>query len=133
MASRQLSTSVRCLAGPGNAKEHKNAAEHRKTQTEKPVGPHLTNMTSTITNNMPSAGDKNIPPEFLGSVGGGFRPTDTNPENTETMTGGTQSGADLEVGELEGGSFRIEPLRREGEDANTMRARLLCMFLIQLK
>jgi len=33
-------------------------------------------------------------------------------------------GADLGVGEIEGGSFRVEPLRREGEDPKTMRARL---------
>jgi hypothetical protein len=30
------------------------------------------------------------------------------------------------VGEMEGAKFKIEPLRRTGEDANTMRARLLC-------
>ncbi|KIV99546.1 uncharacterized protein PV09_08846 [Verruconis gallopava] len=33
--------------------------------------------------------------------------------------------AELEVGEIEGGKFKIEPLRRTGEDMNTMRARLL--------
>ncbi|KXX81795.1 Succinate dehydrogenase assembly factor 2, mitochondrial [Madurella mycetomatis] len=32
---------------------------------------------------------------------------------------------DLEVGELQGAKFRIEPLRRVGEDPATMRARLL--------
>ncbi|KAF3062701.1 Succinate dehydrogenase assembly factor 2 [Trichoderma lentiforme] len=32
---------------------------------------------------------------------------------------------ELGVGELQGASFRIEPLRRVGEDASTMRARLL--------
>ncbi|KAF3345259.1 hypothetical protein VdG2_06510 [Verticillium dahliae VDG2] len=32
---------------------------------------------------------------------------------------------DLEVGELQGAKFKIEPLRRTGEDATTMRARLL--------
>lgn len=37
--------------------------------------------------------------------------------------------AELGVGEIEGGSFRVEPLRRTGEDANTMRARLLCPLL----
>jgi hypothetical protein len=35
---------------------------------------------------------------------------------------------DLEVGELQGAQFKIEPLRREGEDLATMRARLLCAF-----
>ncbi|KAH8911958.1 DUF339-domain-containing protein [Coniochaeta sp. PMI_546] len=34
-------------------------------------------------------------------------------------------GKPLEVGELEGASFKIEPLRRVGEDPPTMRARLL--------
>jgi len=38
--------------------------------------------------------------------------------------------AELGVGEIEGGSFRVEPLRRSGEDANTMRARLLCPLLV---
>lgn len=33
---------------------------------------------------------------------------------------------ELQVGELEGGSFKIEPLLRTGEDAATMRQRLLC-------
>ncbi|KAL8422134.1 hypothetical protein RB596_002752 [Gaeumannomyces avenae] len=32
---------------------------------------------------------------------------------------------ELGVGELQGASFRVEPLRRVGEDAKTMRARLL--------
>jgi hypothetical protein len=35
---------------------------------------------------------------------------------------------DLEVGELQGAKFKIEPLRRTGEDAATTRARLLCEF-----
>lgn len=34
--------------------------------------------------------------------------------------------AELEVGELQGASFKIEPLRRTGEDPDTMRARLTC-------
>lgn len=33
---------------------------------------------------------------------------------------------DLEVGELQGATFKIEPLRRVGEDPATTRARLLC-------
>ncbi|KAM7204305.1 Flavinator of succinate dehydrogenase domain containing protein [Rhypophila sp. PSN 637] len=39
--------------------------------------------------------------------------------------GGKPLGRDLEVGELEGAKFRVEPLRRTGEDPATMRARLL--------
>lgn len=37
---------------------------------------------------------------------------------------------EMGVGELEGASFKIEPLRRTGEDADTMRARLTCMFTL---
>ncbi len=37
--------------------------------------------------------------------------------------------SELQLGELPGGTFRIEPLRRVGEDIVTTRARLLCMFL----
>lgn len=43
------------------------------------------------------------------------------------------SNRDLEVGELQGASFKIEPLRRVGEDAATMRARLLCTFSLLRK
>ena len=62
-----------------------------------------------------------------------FVPKDSVPENTERMTGGTQKrepdggpNAEMGVGEMEGAKFKVEPLRRTGEDANTMRARLLC-------
>ena len=65
-----------------------------------------------------------------------YIPKDSKPENTKRMTGNTQKPApdqgpntELNVGEIEGGSFRVEPLRRTGEDANTMRARLLCKFI----
>lgn len=37
--------------------------------------------------------------------------------------------SELGVGELQGAKFRIEPLRRVGEDDATKRARLVCMFL----
>ncbi|RKF64150.1 Succinate dehydrogenase assembly factor 2, mitochondrial [Erysiphe neolycopersici] len=35
------------------------------------------------------------------------------------------TGLELDVGEIRGAKFKVEPLRRVGEDANTMRARLL--------
>lgn len=126
------------MAGLGNAQEHQGNAEHRKIQTEKPLSPHMTNTTSTIVNDMPSAGARIVPPEFITSVDPDFIPKDSVPENTERMTGGTQKGApetgpnaaieaeEMGVGEMEGGKFKIEPLRRTGEDANTTRARLLC-------
>lgn len=115
------------------ARPNDTVEEYRKHQMEKPLNPHLTNTTSTIANEMPSIGKDNTPPELITKTDPNFVAKDSVPENTERMTGGTQSGkpesgvnADLEVGELEGGSFRVEPLRRTGEDTNTTRARLLC-------
>lgn len=104
----------------------------------KPLNPHLTNTTSTIANEMPSIGKDAAPPELITSVDPDFTPKDSVPENTQRMTGSTQDGApkqngannDLQVGEIEGGSFRVEPLRRTGEDPNTMRARLLCQSFL---
>lgn len=85
---------------------------------------------------MPSIGADKAPPELITSVDPDFVPKDSVPENTERMTGDTQKGStedgpnkELDVGEMEGGQFRVEPLRRTGEDGNTMRARLLCPFL----
>ena len=82
---------------------------------------------------MPTVGKDAVPPEFISSVDKNFVPKDSSPENTERMTGGTQKSAssegvyaDFDVGEIEGGSFRVEPLRRTGEDIQTMRSRLTC-------
>ncbi len=136
--SRPLTTTARRMAGPGNAQGHEGTEEHRKIQSEKPLNPHMTNTNSTIVNEMPSVGARKVPPDFITSIDPGFIPKDSVPENTERMTGGTQKGApdigsnadlegnDMGVGEMEGGQFKIEPLRRSGEDANTIRARLLC-------
>lgn len=116
-----------------NKRGNDTAEEYRRIMKEKPLNPHMTNTNSTIANEMPSIGKDNAPPELLSSVDPNFTPQDANPSNTEKMTGGTQSGApssdsnaELGVGEIEGGTFRVEPLRRTGEDPNTMRARLLC-------
>ncbi|GAB7351549.1 hypothetical protein MBLNU459_g2180t1 [Dothideomycetes sp. NU459] len=113
-------------------RENDTAEAHRKIQMEKPLNPHMTNTNSTIANEMPSIGKDSVPPEMITSIDPEFTPKDSVPENTERMTGGTQQGkpesgvnSDLDVGEIEGGSFRVEPLRRTGEDANTTRARLL--------
>jgi hypothetical protein len=118
-----------------NKRANDTAQEYRKFQTSKPLQPHMTNTTSTIANEMPDLGADSPPPELITNVDPDFVPTDSKPENTEKMTGGTQKGkakkganTDLKVGEIEGGAFRVEPLRRSGEDANTMRARLLCKW-----
>lgn len=130
--NRLVSTSVPKFA---NEREHENAPSWREVQKSKPTGPHLTNTTSTIANEMPSVGADKAPPELISSVDPNFIPRDSIPENTERMTGGTQETppseaviSELEVGEIEGAKFKVEPLRRTGEDGNTMRARLLCPF-----
>lgn len=119
-----------------NERGNDTTEEWRKKQQEKPLNPHMTNTNSTIANQMPSIGKSAAPPEMLSSVDPDFVPKDAKPENTERMTGGTQKGApedgvnaELGVGEIEGGQFKIEPIRRVGEDANTMRARLICPSL----
>jgi hypothetical protein len=130
---RPFSTTSRRIVSQGNAKEHEGTAEHRKIQSDKPLNPHMTNTNSTIANEMPSVGAQKAPPELISSIDPNFVPEDSVPENTERMTGGMQKGgsdagpnAEMGVGEMEGAKFKVEPLRRTGEDANTMRARLLC-------
>lgn len=95
----------------------------------------MTSTTSTIANEIPRVGVDKAPPELITSVDPDFVPKDSVPENTEKMTGGTQKGdpesgpnSEMGVGEMEGATFKIEPMRRTGEDGNTMRARLLCVF-----
>jgi hypothetical protein len=121
-----------------NKRTNDTSETYRKYQKERSLNPHMTNTTSTIANEMPSVGNDAAPPELITSAEGGFTPKDSVPENTERMTGGTQgsksdnvSGANSElgVGEMEGAKFKVEPIRRTGEDPNTMRARLLCPFL----
>jgi hypothetical protein len=99
----------------------------------------MTNTASTFHEDMPSVGADKPPPEFLSSTDPNYLPKDKKPENTEKMTGGEQPGnpdkvspSELAVGEMEGASFKVEPLRRTGEDTTTMRARLLCpSFLLR--
>jgi hypothetical protein len=94
--------------------------EHRKFQNERPLNQHINSTTSTNTNKMPNVGSDKPPPEMLSSVDPNF-----DAKNASKATGDK----DLNVGEIEGGKFRVEPLRRTGEDASTMRARLLCSFI----
>ncbi|KAL9125531.1 MAG: hypothetical protein Q9217_005270 [Psora testacea] len=130
-AAKRLFTTTyrRTLAAPHS---NEGASEWRQIQKSKSSGPHMTNTNSTIANEMPSVGVDKPPPELTSSVDPDFTPKDSVPENTERMTAGTQKGspeaganAELDVGEMEGAKFKVEPLRRTGEDGNTMRARLL--------
>ena len=67
---------------------------------------------------------------MINSVDPKYRPADPYPGRIEHFTGGRQeSGAqkpELGVGEMEGITFKVEPLKRKGEDVTTQRARLLC-------
>lgn len=132
--ARSLSTTYPRFAD-SKPQQHANSADHRDAQTSKPENPHMTNTTSTISNEMPSVGADKAPPELISSVDPDFVPKDAVPENTERMTGQTQKGqpdsgsnAELGVGEMEGAKFKVEPLRRTGEDPATMKSRLLCPY-----
>jgi len=133
-ASRRCisSTSSRLADAIGPQRYHSNVEEYRKYQIERADNPHMTNTASTIHNDMPSVGEDLPPPEMLSAVDPNYVPKDKHPENTEKMTGGTQPGdpnkvsqSEYAVGEMEGISFKVEPLRRTGEDLPTTRARLL--------
>lgn len=131
-STRPFSASTRVFGI--NERAQDTAEQWRKHQTEKPLNPHTTNTTSTLANEMPSVGKDSPPPEMITSVDGKYVPKDSVPENTERMTGGSQKPApdsgpnkELDVGEMEGASFKVEPKRRFGEDMNTLRARLLCL------
>lgn len=113
-----------------NGRTPSNAAEHRETQKKRPLNQHVPNTTSTQTDDFPKVGASTSPPEFLSSVDPNYKPADSYPGRIEHLTGGRQPPGpqkpDLEVGEMEGITFKVEPLKRKGEDATTMRARLLC-------
>jgi hypothetical protein len=101
--------------------------------------PLVANTNSTIANEMPKVGTKNPPPDLISSVDPGYAPKHSIPENIERMTGDTRKTAteggtnkEIGVGELEGAKSKVEPLRRTGEDENTMRARLVCTSLLRI-
>lgn len=116
-------------------RQHENAPSWQETQKKKSLGPQWTHSTSTIANEIPSVGADKAPPELITSVDPDFVLADPVSENTKQSTNGAPKDAgtgtnnsELGVGEMEGGKFKIEPLRRTGEDGNTLRARLLCPF-----
>ncbi|OIW31486.1 DUF339-domain-containing protein [Coniochaeta ligniaria NRRL 30616] len=59
------------------------------------------------------------------SLSGYTFPRSSSSSNSPSSSSPSNPGRPLEVGELEGASFKIEPLRRTGEDITTTRARLL--------
>jgi hypothetical protein len=73
-------------------------------------------------------------PDPVSAANANFKPTDPVQDNRKKMTTRTKrSGVrnvELGVGEIEGITFKVEPLRRQGEDIVTMRARLLCLSFL---
>lgn len=115
-----------------NERGHSTAPSHGKAQKSKPLNPRLANTTSTSTNDFPKAAAKVESPELVTAANQEYQRRDAVPGNMENMTGGavkTRDGRkpELGVGEMDGITFRVEPLKRDGEDIMTMRARLLCM------
>ena len=106
------------------------APEHRDIQTSKPPNQFVPNTTSTMTDDYPKVGKSTAPPEMLNSVDPNYRPADPYAGKVEHYTGGGQQRGpqkpELGVGEMEGITFKVEPLKRRGEDPATKRARLLC-------
>jgi hypothetical protein len=113
--ARRLSFSARRLS------EYENVPQHRKRQTETPLKPLVANAGSTNTSNKPRVSSGRDASEMMSSVDTNFNPV-THKSGELKSTGMSE----LDVGEIEGGSFRVEPVRRTGEDLRTMRARLLC-------
>lgn len=71
------------------------------------------------------------PPDFPSIVNPNHKRAGPYTGKLEHLTGGRETAGaqkpELEVGEMEGITFKVEPLKRQGEDTSTMRARLLCM------
>ncbi|OJD19667.1 hypothetical protein AJ78_00399 [Emergomyces pasteurianus Ep9510] len=128
-AARSVSSTA-FRASDLNERGRSTAPSHRESQKSKPLNPHLTNTTSTSTNDFPKVGVRAAPPDLVTAAKPDYQPRDAVPGNMEHMTGGTvklDTGRkpELGVGEMEGITFKVEPLKREGEDVTTMRARLL--------
>ncbi|KAJ5086785.1 TPR repeat protein [Penicillium alfredii] len=127
--SRPFSSTTLRLNKSASDHASSTAPEHRQNQAGKPPNQFVTNSTSTMTKDYPNVGEKPSPPEMLNSVDPNYRPADPYPGKVEHFTGGRQEqGAqkpELGVGEMEGITFKVEPLKRVGEDVTTTRARLL--------
>jgi len=95
----------------GSERRPPNTDAYRESQLRKPLNPGLS--PSTPANS--TVGVHNAPPELISSAA------------THPGLGGSFGDAEkeLDVGEIVAGQFRVEPLRRVGEDLKTMRARLL--------
>ncbi|KAN0080647.1 Flavinator of succinate dehydrogenase domain containing protein [Elaphomyces granulatus] len=101
-------------------KDPSTTAQRWEDQKARPLNLHTMNSASTQTN----VGENNSSPGLLSSV---------DPEyelgKIEHLTGAVKKRVkqktELGVGEMEGIAFKVKPLRREEEDVNKMKARLL--------
>lgn len=129
--NRQFGTSALRLKDVSDEAAAANK-EYRANQVSKTPNQFVPNTTSTMTKDFPNVGNKPAPPEMLSSAEPNYRPSDPYPGRIEHFTGGRQpDGAqkpELGVGEMEGITFKVEPLQRVGEEVATKRARLLCSF-----
>ncbi|KAJ5840702.1 uncharacterized protein N7525_005890 [Penicillium rubens] len=120
-------TALRLKDGSDEASPEVKA--HRANQANKAPNQFVPNTTSTMTKDFVNVGQKPAPPEMLNSANPNYRPSDPYPGRIEHFTGGRQdNGAqkpELGVGEMEGITFKVEPLKRVGEELATKRARLL--------
>lgn len=116
----------------GEDRAPSTAPEHRDYQTSRPANQFVPNTTSTMTKDYPNVGTRPAPPELLSSVDPNYKPADPYPGKVEHLTGGGLNRGpqkpELGVGEMEGITFKVEPLKRTNEDTATKRARLLCSF-----
>ncbi|EPS36216.1 hypothetical protein H072_10283 [Dactylellina haptotyla CBS 200.50] len=94
-----------------------------------PNQPHISNVHSTLTGDMPSVGKAPPPPEFIGSVDPKYVTKSAYPTTAKDgeVSGSTKSGhgGAVDASESEWAKFIAEPIKRVGEDDKTMRARLV--------
>ena len=116
----------------GEDRAPSSAPEHRAYQKSRVANQPVPNTTSTMTGDYPNVGTRPAPPDLLSSVDPNYKPADPYPGKVEHLTGGDMERGpqkpELGVGEMEGITFKVEPLKRTGEDTATKRARLLCSF-----
>jgi hypothetical protein len=106
------------------------AIKNQSCQKSRPLNPYLADGASARTSDFSKVNQKSSPLELLSPVDLNYRPVDPFPGKVKHLAGGMQKPEtqkpELGVGEIEGITFKIEPLRRGDEDLSTMRARLLC-------
>jgi succinate dehydrogenase flavin-adding protein (antitoxin of CptAB toxin-antitoxin module) len=118
-------TPLRCFATKGfnpsadpssiaSEKFPPNTDSYRDSQVSKPLNPALDVRDKSTTAGR-GVGTFNAPPDQISSA----------PTHPGLYGSFGDTAKELDVGEITHGKFRVEPLRRVGEDLKTMRARLL--------